>query len=647
MSIRNRLEGRRLLPSIKPYDGNNNTPINEWGLKIELYSHQKKSVIRMEHLEKQRKREYSDENGSVSIESKFGILNDKVGSGKTLMCVSLISREVNTPSYKHIIEDKQINDTVAIQGNSIYSMIRKRNSTYTYFPVTVIAVNNSVIYQWKSELEQSNLLFKIITRNVEIDQLSTYIEHVHVLIVSKTLYNRFVNEFKILALSENRDKEYCVKRLIVDEYCRRGSFPEIKHDFCWLITATIPTVYDFCKVESRINYMNICLQSSGERTYSHMYTTYSWNNIIVKNSDEDINQSFLIARVSNIVYIARGNHNRLLDMNINVSVEVRRMIVADNIKGAITAIGGNVEKDDLLTVIIKREEEEIKRIEASITYHATLSQEDRKNEYIEKLNNTKRNLENLKEKISRDESSNECPLCYDEFDDKCLVSCCNSIICSRCTSKVIRTNNKCPFCRSLIDLNTMIVSSKKAISKSKYIKTKVDYILEIISKKPNGKFIIFSEYSDTYKVVEDMLKKSGIKYAEIKGTTSHKNSILQKYKKGELNLLFLNCRNDGAGINLPETTDIIIYHRISSNTLETQLLGRALRLGRTADLTVHRLMYKQEYDLNDDNTTVDYLFDQNDEEDEETNTERNNENERISQIESDYQMALRLQRSGV
>ena len=49
-----------------------------------------------------------------------------------------------------------------------------------------------------------------------------------------------------------------------------------------------------------------------------------------------------------------------------------------------------------------------------------------------------------------------------------------------------------------------------------------------------------------------------------------------------------------SGIDLPETTDIILYHKMSNKNIEIQVLGRALRLGRKEPLYLHRLLTEEE-----------------------------------------------------
>ena len=61
----------------------------------------------------------------------------------------------------------------------------------------------------------------------------------------------------------------------------------------------------------------------------------------------------------------------------------------------------------------------------------------------------------------------------------------------------------------------------------------------------------------------------------------------------ELNCLLLNSTNTGAGLNLENTTDLVLYHNMSSE-LSIQVIGRAQRPGRTTSLNVYRLVYDNE-----------------------------------------------------
>lgn len=583
--------------------------LNEWGMTIDLYHHQKNSVLRMEWLETNRKRKYSRDDLSHVIESNFGILNDKIGSGKTLMCVSFLSREAIRENYDTKSSEKRFVDLLYAGGNDIYRSKSEVKTTLRYYPVTVVVVPNSIIFQWRDELDKSNLLFKIVTTNAHIDCLGDYIEKVNVIVVTKTLYSVFMHKWKSVA---GRDSDYCCKRLIVDEYVSRGGFKKLQADFTWLVTSTLPKIYSFSQVKIKYNFINYCLKSSGHRT--SFLNPYNWSFITIKNTDECINTSFVAAEINNVTYICEGSSESIISIKADVSEEIKRMIYADNIRGAIEAYGGNVETDSLLSVIIRKEELDIKKIKASIVYYSSLSEEEKKKESIEKLEAAEKKLDNIKEKVERDEKENDCTLCCIDMIEKCLIQCCKSIICGKCFSNLLKNNKTCPFCREKLSIGNIIMTSKEkynAPKKQDKLKTKCENIVDIINENPNGKFLIFSEFYETSSSIQNTLKSFNIKYDEIKGTVQHKKNVLEKYRFGDLRVIFLNARVDGSGINLPETTDIILYHKITSPNLEAQIIGRALRLGRTNPLKIHRLLYKEEHHLRDQDPSINYLHQYN------------------------------------
>ena len=92
--------------------------------------------------------------------------------------------------------------------------------------------------------------------------------------------------------------------------------------------------------------------------------------------------------------------------------------------------------------------------------------------------------------------------------------------------------------------------------------TKPETIVNIIKNKPEGKFIIFSSFDQTFEQIHLTLLENNIKFKLIKGTTQQIQKTIDDYKTGDLQVLFLNSKFNGSGINLQETTDIIIYHEM-------------------------------------------------------------------------------------
>jgi SNF2 family DNA or RNA helicase len=68
---------------------------------------------------------------------------------------------------------------------------------------------------------------------------------------------------------------------------------------------------------------------------------------------------------------------------------------------------------------------------------------------------------------------------------------------------------------------------------------------------------------------------------------------MNRYKREEVNLLAINSRFYGSGLNLENTTDIIMFHKFDSE-VEKQVIGRAQRMGREKALKVWYLLYDNE-----------------------------------------------------
>ena len=74
----------------------------------------------------------------------------------------------------------------------------------------------------------------------------------------------------------------------------------------------------------------------------------------------------------------------------------------------------------------------------------------------------------------------------------------------------------------------------------------------------------------------------------LKGSTKTIQKNIDMFKTGKLQVIFLNSNFNGAGINLQETTDMILYHKMPQSTYR-QIIGRAERIGRKESLRVHHL----------------------------------------------------------
>jgi SNF2 family DNA or RNA helicase len=130
------------------------------------------------------------------------------------------------------------------------------------------------------------------------------------------------------------------------------------------------------------------------------------------------------------------------------------------------------------------------------------------------------------------------------------------------------------------------------------LKEKIDVLMEIVSKK-NAKILIFADFQKTFDKIKYKLEHEKISYDILKGSEKTMENIINNFKQGKTKILMLNATNFGAGLNLQEATDVIIYHRFTKET-EEQVIGRAQRLGRKDTLNVYYLIHDNEENSFDD-----------------------------------------------
>jgi SNF2 family DNA or RNA helicase len=89
-----------------------------------------------------------------------------------------------------------------------------------------------------------------------------------------------------------------------------------------------------------------------------------------------------------------------------------------------------------------------------------------------------------------------------------------------------------------------------------------------------------------------VLNDHNITHTEIKGSTTHMMNILQDFLDKKIRVILLNTYHAGCGIDISSATDVIIYHSMPHEKI--QAIGRAQRVGRTEQLTIHNLCFPNE-----------------------------------------------------
>ena len=586
-----------LLDFIYLINENENNASQPDKIKILLKPHQLKMLNKCLQLEQTKI--INNENNNI-IKTSIGIIGDKVGSGKSYIILGLICNDYNINN----------NNIQMIHHNPLFKIYSDIYSNYNYLNINILIVPHNIFQQWKLYINNVNISVEYIKTQNQLNNIKFNTE---LIIVSSTLYNKFTE-------IANQNK-YLFSRVIFDEAdsIKIPACKEIKSYFYWFVTSSIknllfPTGHYYF-LNNQMNYIRgICHNGFIKNTFVNLYQLDIHNNrknikyIFLKNSDDLIKKSFTIP--DPIIHYIMCNNPTILNILDNIiSDKIQRMIYAGDIVSAIKEIDIQKTNETNLIKLVANDllnELDNKKIDLDSVIKKNYKDTNKKQQDIDSINNE---INNLEEKINnikiRLNDNNIDPITYEEIQNKIIINCCKQLFDFESISKYISSTNnpKCPMCRTKISKNNLILIDNDINinqNNDNNIEKKLDKPdqLDIIftnNTKSNARIIIFSEFNNTYENILNIMAKHKINFKEMKGNSNVINHIITWYKDDEntKKVLFLNARYYGSGLNLENTTDLIIYHKMDSE-LETQIIGRAQRCGRTNILNIWKLLYENE-----------------------------------------------------
>jgi SNF2 family DNA or RNA helicase len=236
-----------------------------------------------------------------------------------------------------------------------------------------------------------------------------------------------------------------------------------------------------------------------------------------------------------------------------------------------------------------------------------------------RLEATRQTIACIRERI---EHSVACSVCLEDFTpgarEKTVVPCCSNAFCFPCITRWITQAHACPLCKARLgadDLRRVDVAVASAPGsgalepespRARMPASKLEALEEILQQqgvaaepeasaepRPPRKVLIFSAYENTFVQVQALLTRLGMHHRMLRGNGTCIESILRDYRTGSLNVLLVNTRHYGSGLNLENTTDVVMFHKFDDE-LEKQVIGRAQRCGRTVPVTLWYLLHENE-----------------------------------------------------
>lgn len=547
--------------------------------------------------------------GRMRVRTNIGILGDLVGYGKTLTALGIIS----ATSPHDIRQDTEY----------IYSSHGRHVAKFTAFcqnpditpadnfihSTLVVVPRGPVFVQWLTAIQtQTNLRVLALDSMPTIRRLcpspeaneefprrmKEFFEQYDMVLIKNTTIRNMTDYYSfpfngVSLISLGWD------RIMVDEaHDILKTVPFFDYKFMWLISATyyvLPsTIY------ATRNYITSSLRD--------IVTDDNINFLLVKGNIEFVRSSFTVPEMNEVYYICRLPHNLSVVQPFLSSAALERVNATD-IAGAIREMGGSTEtEDDIVRLVTLDIQKDIRNKEHEIAYISGLEvAEDYKQSRLTMLNTDLKRLQDRLEAL-RDRvtelSKKTCGICYDNYDNPIILPC-THVFCGSCLMQWMRNNRTCPECRKQVRANQLIaiVDDKDAVASTSNIPTrntnimdKVETLINIITNKPNGRFLVFSRIDSTFHHIMLALERAHISYAEIKGSTAVMMRILQRFQDGQLQVILLNTHHAGSGIDISCATDVVIFHQMGTD--KVQAVGRAQRVGRTETLNVHNLCYPHE-----------------------------------------------------
>lgn len=594
----------------------------------------------------------SDPAGGTFFAS-YGILADRVGSGKSLVALALVKAPPPPSEYTEFVS----RNTYVLGDGRDTGMLRKRtqletNHGHTLRPTTcsLLILPHALMEQWTTYIERDTTLrAKVVRRKAEAlnPELFTDIDCYDLLLVSSTMWNT-VKEFRPAEGTRPLLKSILWRRIFVDEadsIAFTNSMDELHGLFYWFITAsymnlvfsasatfnlqtsvpplpsTPPALVERIRQSMSGPYFNImgCRHRNIVSTMAGI-SSHANNGIIpssashvarllVRNNEDYISSSFVPPTIQHTV-VTCATPKTLHVLDTFISPEMMERLHAGDVAGAMECVGMTSQsEEELVGAVTASWTKELEQARLTHEYKKSIeySSDAAKIRALEaceaKIASLSSRIQAVEDRVKQAKAQT-CPICCCDIQHPALTPCCHQVFCFGCLCETFKRVAMCPLCRERIeDIKAVkIIGSgaptnavePKDVDPPGKKKGKRETAIEILmSLPPSSRTLIFSSYDASFSGLSDALERSGIATQTVNGSQARVSKVLREFADGKHTVLFLNAGNMGAGLNIATATHVMLFHKMSKE-LETQIVGRAVRLGRAAPLQVIHLLHDNE-----------------------------------------------------
>lgn len=575
--------------------------------------------------------------------TSYGILGDRVGSGKSLTALAL----VKAPSPSALYTEYLNRGSILGDGRDI-GLLRTRSQlktaagqTLTPTTASLFIVPHALITQWETYVTRDTTLrAKFIKKKLDAaaDGLMTDLDTYDAIFVSATMWSTlkqfhpirtilwkrlFIDEADSISISTDWDDLHALFYWFISAswlniVFANGAYFNITSTYAPPPNTSQTLIERVSRLQGGTSHLSIpgcrhiniirrmCGIASGYSSISINAAGCQSARMIIHSSEDYIKDSFSSPNIIHTNIICSTPVNiRVLDTFI--SADMLERLNAGDVNGALESIGMSAQSTtEITTAVTKSLLKDLDQAKLTHEYKKVMeySTDAIKAKALEaceqKIASIESRIQAIQDRIAR-ASEQTCPICYCEVNNASVTPCCQQLFCFPCLCESLKRVAACPLCRARInDLKDIqVVGEPQATSEVKETivanakLNKKDAFVRFMKANPTAKVLMFSGYDATFAGIEHTLLEESITYATVNGSQARINKMLRDFKGGKYNVLFLNAKNMGAGLNIECATHVVLFHRMSVE-LEVQIIGRAMRLGRTENLDVIHLLHENE-----------------------------------------------------
>jgi hypothetical protein len=568
---------------------------------------------------------YPVPNSQETLFSKYAILGDNVGVGKTLTVLGHISQMATYPLSR--AASHPLSNLSPTSTSACFS-IRPNAPTENLFD-SLVVVPHTIYRQWQESIETHTTLkvhYLKTQRDLDKDTIITNIRGSHLTLISNNLLGPFLSSLKA--------------RQIVDPTWRRvfydeadsikitSSFEPPQANMTWFVTATFANLlfsntyyHSFIIRQLQQEFIDVLapeLQDMLNATITNhptvsFFKTNSFpffqsflksqhplrGHLVVRSTNTFINQSVQLPPLhQQTIRCQTPLSHHVLESAIPAETEA--MLHAGDIQAALQSLG--IPQHTPLTIVEavsefrKKELDRLKRLLAfkqEETYANPQMKEQAIKNLTEKITRLEAQIHGIIQRLEQ-ASKEVCAICFDTPTNAVLTPCCSKLFCANCILQWMLRTPACALCRANIHPNELksIGDTQSSPAEKPVLPKKVEALLDIFRSDPDGRFLVFSRFDNPLINIQETITES-YPSQTLQGNKDSIAKQIADFESGRVKILLLNSRSASAGLNLPSATHVILLHKMG-NDEEKQILGRAYRLGRSKPLHFIKLLHQKE-----------------------------------------------------